>query len=981
LSVELATPITPGFEALVFKASRGIEDIYELTYIRKDGSRFPAVVSVTALRDAQNAIIGYLLIGTDNTARKQVEAEQKKLDQRLRDQQFYTRSLIESNIDALVSTDPSGIITDPNKQMEIITGCTRDELIGAPFKNHFTDQERAETGIKRVFGEKKLIDYELTVCARDGRKTPVSLHATTIYDRERKLQGAFVAVRNMTERKRLDQVLEDKNAELESARFVAEKANQSKSAFLANMSHEIRTPMNAIIGLSHLCLQTRLNAQQKDYIRKVYNSANSLLRIINDILDFSKIEAGKMSMESIDFTLDEVLGSIVSMISLQAKEKNLEVVTETAMGIPSSLVGDPSRLGQVLLNLTNNAIKFTKTGELVIVTELLEQGEGFVRLQFTVRDTGIGMTTEQVAGLFQAFTQADSSTTRKYGGTGLGLTISKRLIEMMGGTIRAESEPDQGTSFIFDVRLGISNRVMLKSLIPASDLRGLKVLAVDDNESAITVMADYLASFTFRVTKARDAQEAIEAVCAADQAGEPFDLVIIDYMMPEMDGITAVAKMRNELALSKFPLVIMATAYGEDDVIKRADQEAKVDGFLVKPISSSLLFEVIMEAFGHAQVDGRKSGMAYAGVRDFVVLAGARILLVEDNEINQQVARELLEQAKVTVLLAENGQQAVAMVARERLDGVLMDLQMPVMDGLTATRKIRTEPRFANLPIIAMTANAMSGDRELCLAAGMQDHIAKPVNPDEMFATLVRWIRPALRPSLPKYAGHDRSQDKQRAHPATAGMFLPEISGVDTQAGLSRMGGNLKGYLNLLTKFCINHAGADTGLREALASQDLSLAGRLAHTLRGVAATIGAGMLAEKIELLESALKETTGAERVEYCLNETAVELARICSNMEQALPAATAEEQRQPVLAETVDPLTGCNHLFRKAASQLARFDTAITHTLSTLYACALSAEMQDWVIRMEQQVAQYDFEGAADTLAQCAHLLAIDLEIADA
>ncbi|MBF0161869.1 MAG: response regulator, partial [Magnetococcales bacterium] len=646
--------------------------------------------------------------------------------------------------------------------------------------------------------------------------------------------------------------------------------------------------------------QTKLNAQQKDYIRKVYNSANSLLRIINDILDFSKIEAGKMSMESIHFSLEEVLGSVVSMISLQAKEKNLEVVTETAMDMPTGFVGDPSRLGQVLLNLTNNAIKFTRTGELVIVTELLEKGEGFVRIQFTVRDTGIGMTPEQVAGLFHAFTQADSSTTRKYGGTGLGLTISKRLIEMMGGTIRAESKLDKGTSFTFDVLLGVSEQVTVKSLIPSSDLRGIKVLAVDDNESAITVMADYLTSFTFHVIKARDAREAILAVHEADLAGKPFDLVIMDYMMPGTDGITTVAKMRNELSLSKFPLVIMATAYGEDDVVKRADEEALVDGFLVKPISPSLLLEVIMEAFGHAQIDGKKSGMAYAGVRDFGgALAGARILLVEDNEINQQVARELLEQACITVLLAENGKQAVEMVARERLDGVLMDLQMPVMDGLTATREIRKNPRFAHLPILAMTANTMSGDRELCLEAGMQDHIAKPIDPKEMFTTLVRWIKPESANSSPKLAEQGIDQDKRRADNKAEQAFLPDIQGIDTQSGLLRMGGNIKGYQNLLTKFRINHESADTGMRAALAGNDLILLEQLAHTLRGVSATIGAGTLAGRIELLESAIKKKSGSEHIEQLLGDLATELACVCKAIDQSLSKCLPRRPDMPLQA----------------------------------------------------------------------------------
>ncbi|MBF0141234.1 MAG: response regulator, partial [Magnetococcales bacterium] len=738
----------------------------------------------------------------------------------------------------------------------------------------------------------------------------------------------------------------------------------------------------AIIGLSHLCLQTKLNAQQKDYIRKVYNSANSLLRIINDILDFSKIEAGKMSMEFINFSLDEVLGSVVSMISLQAKEKNLEVVTETAMNMPTSFVGDPSRLGQVLLNLTNNAIKFTKAGELVIVTELLEKDEEFVRLQFTVRDTGIGMTPEQVAGLFQAFTQADSSTTRKYGGTGLGLTISKRLIEMMGGTIRAETELDKGSSFIFDVRLGVSEQVIVKPLIPPSDLRGIRVLAVDDNESAITVMADYLTSFSFQVIKARDAKEAIAAVREADMSGEPFDLVIMDYMMPGMDGITTIAKMRNEMSLSKFPLVIMATAYGENDVVKRADEEALVDGFLVKPISPSLLLEVIMEVFGHAQIDSKKSGMAYASVRDFRgLLSGAKILLVEDNEMNQQVARELLEQACITVFLAENGKQAVEIVRRERLDGILMDLQMPVMDGLTATREIRKDPRFAHLPILAMTANAMSGDRELCLEAGMQDHIAKPVDPKEMFTTLVRWIKPESAKPFQKMAEQGIRQEIRLENNKADLLLLPDIQGVDTKAGLLCMGGNLKGYLNLLAKFRTSHGCADTGIREALADNDFILLEQLAHTLRGVSATIGAGTLAGRIELFESAIKKKSGSGRIEYLLNDFTSELASVCTGIDQLLYNITAEEKPPTVMEETVDLIEMRNHLFRKAAKQLAMYDTAIVHTLSSMHVCALSAETLEWVIRMESQVEKYEFEGTTETLTQCASALGIDLETEDA
>ena len=388
LSVELGTPITPGFEALVFKASRGIEDIYELTYIRKDGSRFPAVVSVTALRAAQDVIIGYLLIGTDNTARKLVEAEQKKLDQRLRDQQFYTRSLIESNIDALMATDPSGIITDVNKQMEALTGCTRDELIGAPFKDYFTDPERAEAGIKLVLSEKKVTDYELTACARDGKQTVVSYNATTFYDRNRTLQGVFAAARDVTERKRVE-------AELQQAKAAAESASQTKSDFLASMSHEIRTPMNAIMAIADLLAKTPLSPEQNKYVQIFRRAGDNLLHIINDILDLSKVEASQLEIERTGFSLNDLLEKVTEMVAVRAHEKGLALVCEIAPKVPTALVGDPTLLSQVLLNLLGNAIKFTESGEVAL--RVTTDGDSCVlgALRFTISDTGIGIPGEK----------------------------------------------------------------------------------------------------------------------------------------------------------------------------------------------------------------------------------------------------------------------------------------------------------------------------------------------------------------------------------------------------------------------------------------------------------------------------------------------------------------------------------------------------------------------------------------------------------
>jgi PAS domain S-box-containing protein len=448
LSVELGTAITPGFEALVFKASRGIEDIYELTYIRKDGSRFPAVVSVTALRDAQDAIIGYLLIGTDNTARKLVEAEQAKLDQRLRDQQFYTRSLIESNIDAIMTTDPAGIITDVNKQMEALTGCTRDELIGAPFKSYFTDPERAEAAIKLVLAEKKVTDYELTACARGGKQTVVSYNATTFYDRGRTLQGVFAAARDVTEGKRVE-------AELQQAKAMAETASLAKSDFLASMSHEIRTPMNAIVGIADLLAKTPLSPEQDKYVQIFRRAGDNLLNLINDILDLSKVEASQLDLEQTGFSLEDVLEKVKEMAAVRAGEKRLKLTCEIAPDAPNDLVGDPTRLRQVLLNLLGNAIKFTEAGEVALRVSRDTHSRVPGALHFRISDTGIGISQQKLGAVFERFTQADSSTTRRFGGSGLGLTISKRLVELMGGRIWVESRVGHGSVFSFTVPLEI----------------------------------------------------------------------------------------------------------------------------------------------------------------------------------------------------------------------------------------------------------------------------------------------------------------------------------------------------------------------------------------------------------------------------------------------------------------------------------------------------------------------------------------------
>jgi PAS domain S-box-containing protein len=593
LSAELATSITPGFEALVFKASRGIEDIYELTYIRKDGARLPAVVSVTALRDAADTIIGYLLIGTDNTARKLVEAEQQKSDQRLRDQQFYTRSLIESNIDALMTTDPHGIITDVNKQMEALTGCTRDELIGAPFKDCFTDPARAEAGIKRVLAEKSVTDYELTAQARDGKKTVVSYNATTFYDRNRKLQGVFAAARDVTERKRFE-------LELQLATAAAESASRTKSDFLASMSHEIRTPMNAIMGIADLLAKTELTPEQDRFVQIFRRSGDNLLNLINDILDLSKVEASQLDLERTGFSLSDHLEKVIEMVAPRAQEKGLSLACEIAPSVSNELVGDPTRLRQVVMNLLGNAIKFTQVGSVILTVEPQQDDAVPTALRFTVTDTGIGIPADKLPHIFERFTQADSSTTRRFGGSGLGLTISKRLVELMGGRIWVTSQVDKGSTFAFCVPFEAWSAVSRPEAAPVgahstAPLPPLHILMAEDSPDNCAIAMAYLQDTPYRIDVAVNGAIA----CQMFVAGH-YDLVLMDRQMPVMDGLAATRTIRAwEKSEGRAPTPIIALTASALKGDRETCLAAGCTAYLSKPIKQDVLLQAIRD---HASV-------------------------------------------------------------------------------------------------------------------------------------------------------------------------------------------------------------------------------------------------------------------------------------------------------------------------------------------------------------------------------------------
>jgi CheY-like chemotaxis protein len=636
------------------------------------------------------------------------------------------------------------------------------------------------------------------------------------------------------------------------------------------MSHEIRTPMNAVIGMAHLAIKTDLTDKQRDYLKKIQSSANSLLGIINDILDFSKIEAGKMDIETVDFNLEDVMANLANLVTVKAQEKeDLEMLFATAPEVPRFLVGDPLRLGQILINLANNAVKFTDSGEIVVSTELLKQDEAGLAIKFSVRDTGIGLTEEQIGKLFQAFGQADTSTTRKFGGTGLGLTISKRLVNMMGGEIWVESEPGHGTTFSFTANLGLGKDTVKKRLVPSSDLRGMKVLVVDDSVTSRNILQDILESISFEVMLAASAEEGLEEIEKADK-DQPYELVLMDWKMPGLDGLEASEHIKSHQALTKTPAIILVTAYGREELMQRAEQIG-LDGFLIKPISSSVLFDTIMQAFGKEMPKTFRVAKGDKESEDLKDIQGARVLLVEDNEINQQVALEILQGAGLSVTVANDGQEAVNAVKDSYYDAILMDIQMPVMDGYAATRKIReweggirnaevgrqrkADERLGrwevenksniqhttyNIPIIAMTAHAMAGDEQKSIDAGMNDHVTKPIDPDQLFATLQRCIRPAVeRAALQKPPVLDAPPESHEAvsDEETLPEFLP---GFDLAAGLSRLMGNKRLYRKLLLDFGTKYNETANEIRQALDAKDLGLVHSLVHNLKGLAGNLEA---------------------------------------------------------------------------------------------------------------------------------------------
>jgi PAS domain S-box-containing protein len=880
-------------------------DAWERRFLRPDGRIINADGKFSVVRDATGKPQYLLNMTVDITERKAAEDLVHKREEELR----RANSLAETALELTkagywhVPLDGSGLYNSSPRRTKLVGDLPRPHDL-YPLEELFAHARQGDEAAANVAREAfnaavegKTSTYDTVFAYRrpiDGQIVWIHALGHVIKQGDGKPTDIYGVSQDITEFKRLE-------AELVTAKERAEAATKAKADFLANMSHEIRTPMNAILGMTHLALKTDMTRKQRDYLMKTKAAAQSLLGIINDILDFSKIEAGKLDIEKIDFRLEDVLENVSSVVSPKVQDKNIEFLISGERDLPLNLIGDPLRLGQILINLVNNAVKFTERGEIIVTVALTEGVLDQAKLRFSVRDSGIGMTPDQTARLFQPFSQADTSTSRKYGGTGLGLSISKKLVEMMDGNIWVESEYSIGSTFHFTAWFGTgAGETKYRQQIPG--IAGIRVLVVDDNDQAREILTDSLRGLGLRAHSVSSGTNALEELAIADSQ-DPYRLVMMDWHMPGMNGLEVSRIIKSGDRLTHTPQIVMVCTTGQED-IREQSREIGAEGYLEKPITLSTLYDTLVElfgTFGHEVCQSRA-----ASVDTTPDATGIRILLVEDNAVNQQVATELLESAGASVKVANHGGEAVKILTEgdqpPPFDVVFMDLQMPEMDGFTATRLLRARPELQDLPIIAMTAHALVEERQRCLDAGMNDHVSKPIDPDALFATLVRWAKPRQMQA---------AKAEDRSAKAADDMILPHIEGVDVVGALKRVAGNKRLYRDLLVQFAARQSNADLTILAALESGDTKLAKRIAHTVKGVAGNIGLEQLFAAAEKMELAISEMNGGALP--LINEFAQVLSRQVQAIQQAMIDVTPDRSAQTKCSQEFDA--------RAAAGVIAR------------------------------------------------------------